>query len=413
MDYETATSAVGQIVRLLPFEQVLAVFTVEDLTLAIESHVEELVLLACEVIGRSDPKGLLASSRLVDVLLETLFYETTSLAVVTKIETTLELLSSDDLIRRRILHDNNSLLMHIRSSSNAVLLTRYLSLLQCILVHLESSEYEDKLYIFHEHDIRQALEADVFLFISLTDFYTSLIKDLKQKSLLGRSGLSNMKRVLEVVIPTYGKIYAQRDELLIVKIYAQKRIFSLFREISMLEDLGYFDCLDIQFLHLSPDNSDFSEFLKFINPLYLMKIQRDYIFDTLVVSPSHLPTWRNFISNEESFDILKGKLNPKAILSLPYFEQMVLLEKMTNYLYSTHYLLNELPRVMSNLLDDEERSITEPETFELRRAVLENLLSCGDAILDVWSEPIKGAYRLIVNGGTAQTSATQVATAHL
>ena len=65
----------------------------------------------------------------------------------------------------------------------------------------------DRLYIFHEHDIRQALEADVFLFISLTDFYTSLIKDLKQKSLLGRSGLSNMKRVLEVVIPTYGKIY--------------------------------------------------------------------------------------------------------------------------------------------------------------------------------------------------------------
>lgn len=118
-------------------------------------------------------------------------------------------------------------------------------------------------------------------------------------------------------------------------------------------------------------------------------------------------------SEKQSFDQVKDNLTSDAILSLPYSEQMVLLQKLTCYEYSARYLLNDLSKVMSNTLDDKSGSITEPETSELRREVLENLLTFDSGMLNVWFQPTQEAYRLLVNGGKVQDSMAHVADTYL
>ena len=59
---------------------------------------------------------------------------------------------------------------------------------------------------------------------------------------------------------------------------------------------------------------------------------------------------------------------------MPYMEQMVLLQRVSQYPHSAEYLLNDLPKVMSNLISNGNGEVIESETVALRRETIENLL---------------------------------------
>lgn len=413
LDHSTAAEVFERVIGLTSFDQVLEAFTVEEMGHALSSHVINLARLACKVLSRSQPKGLFAGTGLIDLMLEQLFDASTELDIVSEIEKCLEQLTSDALIRRRILKDNLQLLLRVRSQFDPICTTRLLALMNGILPHTDRSEFQDKLFIFGETEIHKALDKDIFLFINVTDYYVSILKIVGATSEQRQFSIWVLDRVLSVVIPIYGKIYKQMHEDYMIETFGRKYLFSLFKEISMLSDSHYFEELDSRYLNLTPSNLDFSEFMKFIKPSYLMEVQHDYILGNLTVTPSNLMAWRNLISEKQSFDQVKDNLTSDAILSLPYSEQMVLLQKLTCYEYSARYLLNDLSKVMSNTLDDKSGSITEPETSELRREVLENLLTFDSGMLNVWFQPTQEAYRLLVNGGKVQDSMAHVADTYL
>ncbi|CUS21109.1 LAQU0S02e06062g1_1 [Lachancea quebecensis] len=413
LDHDIAVEVVERVMDLTPFDQALEVFTVEEIGHAVTSHVITLVRLACKVLSRSQPKGLFAGTGLIDLILEQLFDASTELEIVNEIEKCLKQLTSDALIRRRILKDNLQLLMRVRSQFDPICASRFLALMNCILPHIDLSEFQDGLFIFDETEIHKALDKDIILFINLTDYYSSYLRTLGATGEQQKSSSWLLGRMLGVVIPAYGKLYKQIHEYYMIETFARRYLFRLFREISMLKDDRYFEKLDSEYLNLTPSNPDFSEFIKSIKPSYLMRVQHDCILRNLTVTPSNLMVWRNLISEESSFNQVKDILTSDAILSLPYYEQMVLLQKLTCYEHSARYLLNDLSKVMSNTLDDKSGSITEPETSELRREVLENLLMFDSEMLNVWSQPTREAYRLIVNGERVQDSTAHVADTYL
>ncbi|SCV00318.1 LANO_0F06260g1_1 [Lachancea nothofagi CBS 11611] len=413
LDYDMAVDVVGQIVRMVSFDQILGVFEVGDLMNVFNSNVPSLIKLACRVIQRSDPKGLFAGSGLIDLLLIQLFDTKTDVGVIAEIESALKELSCDVLIRRRILGDNAVLLMRTKTNSDPICTARLLELLQSIFPYANSGELNNKLFIFSGKNIIESIDRDIFLFIAITNYYSRLLEVVRNKNESGHSGARILNHILNEVIPTYGKLYREQETHFTAWNYGRKYIFNLVKEISLLRESEYFRLLDEKYLHITASNPDFLEFLKFVNPAYLIENQGKAIMDMLRVTPSHLAVFRNLISNESSFNTIKEKLNADRILEMPYIEQMVLLQKLTSYDYSAYYLLNNLSKVMSNVVDDKAGRITEPETFELRREVLENLLLLPNDFLNVWADPIKKSYRGITTGSEDHGSFAEVADVYL
>ncbi|SCV02693.1 LAME_0H04236g1_1 [Lachancea meyersii CBS 8951] len=413
LDYDLVIDVLEQVISRMPFDQIIEQFSLEDLSSSIESYVPKLVKLACKVIQRSEPKGLFAGSGLVDLLLSRLFNSETDVGSVTEIENVFRQLSSDKLIRRRILSHNSKHLIHVKAGFDPICLARLVELLQVMVPFLDCSELNEKLLIFSEEEIVKSINTDIFLFIAITNYYIGLLESTRSKLEYDRSSAWLVTHILDVTISTYGKLYSTAEELSEVRTYGKQCIFGLFKQISLLEDQEPFKRLDHQYLHLTESNPEFSEFQKFINPLFLISEKRSIVLENLKIRPSHLATLRNLISNERSFDAIKEKLVSDQLLSMPYYEQMVLLQKMSSYDYSALFLINNLSKVMSDLLDDKAGRITEPETVELRRQVLVNLLRLGDEALNVWNEPLKNSYRSFTLGIKAGAGAAQVADVYL
>ncbi|SCU98403.1 LADA_0H12794g1_1 [Lachancea dasiensis] len=413
LDYDSAIEIFAQALELVSFDLILELFSVQDLVLALQSNVTGLVRIACKALQRSDPKGLFASSGLIDVLLLQLFEPGTDLGIVTEIESVFESLVSDTLIRRRILSDNVSLLLRIKLQGDPILLSRLLDLLQVLVLFADCSELNEKLFIFCEEDIRKSLDSDIFAFIAITNYYSALLASIRSEKCSKHGGAWIRTHTMDVVLPTYGSLFANAENDSVAKLYGRQSIYSLFKEISFLDDFGYFERLESEYLHLSPSNADYEEFLKFVNPEYLIHYQRESLLHHIQVTPSHLAAIRNLISSLSSFELLKPKLTADRILDMPYYEQMVLLQKLTEFGYSAEYLLLSLSKVMSHLLDDSSDPVTEPQSFELRRTVLENLLSLGDDALNVWALPIKKAYRSIMTGVVDNGDSAQIADTYL
>ncbi|SCU89044.1 LAFA_0E15896g1_1 [Lachancea sp. 'fantastica'] len=409
LDYDLLIDVVGRMISLMPFDQLMGQFSPQDLSLSIESGIPALAKLACKVLQRSEPKGLFAGLGLLDLILFLLFDPTTDTGTVTEIENVFKALSCDSLVRRRILSHNGKFLIGVKTELDPVLLARLVDLLSSMTPFVDCSELNEKLFLFSEQEIIKSIDIDIFLFISITNYYTDLLYSCGPKLQYDRSCAWLVAHVLDVAIPVYGKLYANAEDDSIVRLYAERYIFRLFAQISMLDDQKHFKRLDQQYLKLTDSNPDFPEFRKFINPFYLISEKKNPVLDHLRVDPSHLAELRNLISNECSFDEIKKVLVPDRILSLPYYERMILLEKLTSYEYSSLFLVNNLSKVMSDLLDDKDGSITETEIVELRRKIFENLLNLSDESLNVWKTPVLNSYRAIITGARNAGGAAQVA----
>ncbi|CAR26423.1 ZYRO0B09328p [Zygosaccharomyces rouxii] len=413
LDYDLLLQLLNNIISICSFEDVLATFTIDDLEMALTSSVAPLVVAACKVIAKSYPRGIFANSVICDILLKLFFDANVSISIVNSIEQTIATLSSDELIRRRVLVNNSPLLMAIRKQFEPISSARLLELLNIEAAYLTNSEFNEKLFVIRSEEISKSLEVDIVMFIHITAYYTKLLEEVFTQGLSQTHPRKWLLKYILPIIPSFGKIYEKREEFTDVKFFAKSYLFKLFRKVSYLDDESVFASLDRDYIHISKENEHINDFLSFVNPEYLYNHYQSLIIELTSVVPSHLGILRNLIANERCFSLIKDQLTASAILAMPYMEQMVLLQKLSQFSHSVHYLLEYLPKVMSSLLYNENGEVTETESANLRREILENLLKYDKDTLNVWYSPVRDEYKRIVQGTSSNEAQVNLASSYL
>ncbi|CDH11334.1 related to DNA mismatch repair protein HSM3 [Zygosaccharomyces bailii ISA1307] len=413
LDHNLLLQLLNSIISICSFEDVLATFSIEDLEEALNSGISPLIEAACKVIAKSYPKGIFANSVLCDILLKLYFDPNGDISIITDVEKTIATLSSDELIRRRILINNVSLLMAIRKQFEPISMARLLELLNIEAGFMSNGEFDEKLFIIRSEEIYKSLEMDIIMFIHITTFYCKLLEEiLFQDRSHNHPNQWLLKHILPI-LPTFGLIYEKRAQYADVKYFARSYLFNLFRKVSYLDDENIFSSLDDNYIHISRENEYISDLLSFVNPKYVYEKHQNLLLEFSTIMPSHLGILRNFVADEDCFLLVKSNLTSTAILAMPYMEQMVLLQRMSQFAHCVRYLLDLLPKVMSGLLYGENGEITETECATLRRETFENLLKFDKDVLNVWYEPLREEYKKVSYGGTSNEVQATLASTYL
>ena len=190
-----------------------------------------------------------------------------------------------------------------------------------------------------------------------------------------------------------GSIFDRKDKYHDLMSFCKITLFKFFQKVSFLSpsidpDMHTFKELDEQYLHVSIESEFVDDYLSFINPEYLFRFHRSLVENYIILTASQLPIFRNLISNKDTFELINNELNSDSILALPYLKQMVLLQKMAKYDYSTNYLIYQLPKVMTNSIDNNDNHIKEPETVPLRSEIINTLLRLPPKYINVWYKHI-------------------------
>lgn len=392
IDYVELLELLNHLLPLIKFEDILQNYSINDLQRALKSNMIPLQQSACKIIANSYPKGLFTTSILFDILLDIYFGVKTDILVINDIEKIWYNLCSDELVQKTLVINNFPLLKMIKDMGNPISLTRLLKLLE-ILFELSASlqqVFSTDLFTFPLDQLSNFASTDIVLFIHIVKYLTTLTDIADSNS--SRRWITSF---LKDMILNIGELYKRCEDIIDIKVFAIRYIFVLFQKISYLdseEDL--FHIIDTQYLNITLGNEFLIDYLSFINPEYLFHYHKKILEEVVNLKASNLPVIRNLISNEKTFHLIKEQLNGNNILTLPYMEQMVLLQKMSQYKHSMNYLLHNLPKIMSNLIENPDATILEPETIELRKQTLHNLLQFQSEELNVWYPSILKEYKI-------------------
>ena len=418
-DYEELLTLLDNIMTLCSFETIVKIYTIEDVVLALNSRISHLVRTACKVISRVEPLNYLVTVEqkhgLLSIFMDVYFDKETDLTVISDMEGVLRILSKDDDIRRFILNEKSELLQRVKANGESLAMSRLLELLTIEINEISNAtELDDQIFIFSVTDILAMLETDYFDFINFLRYIITVFEVINSRAReitfadsVNHDFADALFQKFSYVIPVIGNIW--KENTADVALLAKSYFFRFFELVSYLPVLDYFKQLDHEYLTIDYDNKDIIEFLSFVNPQYLTNNCEELVSNYVKVIPSHLTILRNLISTSDSFALIKSKLTPSAVSVLPYFEQMVLLEKMTQFEYSTKFLSSYLPQAMTNLINDGDViNIVEPETVELRNTVIRNILQFPETDLHQWYIPLTNELLRINNPGTATVADTKI-----
>lgn len=420
-DYEELLNLLDNLISICSFQRVLEIYTINDLEQALSSNINNLARIACKIVRISQPTDYFINAELKNgifpIILNLYFNSNTNISIINEIEKIFQKLSCDEKVRNFILNDNLSLLMKVKTDFDTLTISRLLELLTIEVNLIDVKvEYNELVFLFAEAEIFKAIETDSFLFINLLRYFISILEliDISSKEITIGAEQQNSDRneillnSISPLFPTIGKIY--QDNVSDVVLFAKSYFFKFFEKVSYLNSLDYFRSLDVNFINIDYDNAYLVDYLSFVNPEYLFEYENELILNYVRASASHITILRNLISNEKTFSLVRNKITASNILDLPYMEQMILLEKITRFEYSTVYLVSSLPKVMSNLIDDGNSNvIVEPETVEMRSVVIRNLLEFEREVLNVWYIPLTEELVKINHPGYSSQPSTKIA----
>ena len=421
-NYEELLLLLDNMISICPFNDITKIYSMQDIQQAILSNVDYLIRIACKIIRNSQPLDYFVTEQpnqaILNQLLELYFEKETSIVIVTEIEKIFTQLSKNFKFRNFILQQNETSLLKIKDFNETITTSRLYELLTTELNFMDlETEFSDSLFLSSKSDIYTAVHSDPFQFISILQYCTStlkhinyLFKETRLSESMTQETNKNAKFLIDKIapiLPVLGTIY--KENISDVADIARSYFFQLFREVSYLPTLSLFRELDSNDILIDHDNSDLLDYLAFVNPEYLFQYCRDLIVQFIKVEASYLGIWRNCIQHKELFCLIKDKLTSKNVLYLPYLEQMVLLDKLSQYDYSTEFLVNSLPSVMTNLINDEdENNLVNPETIELRATVIRNLLEFDEILLGVWYIPLTSELFKINHPGSYNEAKTKI-----
>ncbi|CAI4037502.1 hypothetical protein SMKI_02G3790 [Saccharomyces mikatae IFO 1815] len=394
LNYDYLLDIVDKLVPMTDFDDVLEVYSVEDLMKALQSGIAPLRVAACKVIENSQPKGLFATSNIIDLLLDILFDEKVDNDKVTaSIERTLERLSTDELIRRRLFDNNLRYLINVKSRMQTVSFVRLIDFLAIELPLISGPEFKEALFCFTKHEVLKSVD-DILAFIELVNYYAKFLLAIRNQ------GKYWALKYIEKTLRVFAQLFEDTENYPDVRDFSTNRLLQLFAEVSRIEEDEYslFRSIDKDFLKIGSETKLVNEWLELINPHYLIKYHKDLVNNSFHVSGYSIEISRNLVADQECFIAIKNKFNSEVILKLPYLEQMQVVETLTRFTYSSEFLLNELPKVMGSLVGGSAGAIVDLETIHYRNCALKNLLDKGEKNLSIWYEPLVREYSRAING---------------
>lgn len=404
LDFSLLLSILDCVISLCPFEDVLDVFSVEDLTYALKSQIAGLVKSACKVIGAARPKDIFAGSAVLDEMLVVFFNISTDVDVINEIEKILPILMTDELNRRRLLENNIPTLLDAKRIEESSVFCRLLDLLVILFENISFEEFREDLFIVDSDMITKAVEEDILVFIHVCKYYTHLLVILRSSADKKWS-----LRYLRHVFSSLGECFAKRHDYEDVEHFGRTYLLQFFSEISYLEDFNVFMELEERYFPFSGEHPDMSEFLTVINPAYFSKYHEN-IVKNLKLSPRNIEVYRNLLRDETCFELLKDSIISSELLSMPYLEQLYFLEALTAHSYGIHHLTHEMSMVMNDIIN---KNATERTCFKLRLKVFENLLEANPQELSIWLIPLQSEYTNIMNGKPTQSRGHSIANDYL
>ena len=404
INYSSLLELLDNLVTLCPFDSIIEVYPPAELLEAVNSGITPLIRSACKVVSKSNPPDrLLEEEQTVDsfgifqTLLRLYFDKNSDIEVVNDIEKLFHELCGNVNVYNFFTDRSLPFLLKVKDELDSVRVTRLLELLSILFdPRAPAAQFNERLFFFDSNELKKSIEVDVFLFVGLLRYYAHIIKVISASSkevmithniAAGPADFSWLLTKLRPIIFAIGDIFCSDTDG--VRSFASSYFFEIFRAFSHLYDLDTIYQFDLEYLHINRENRDLDDLLALLNPEYLCSYHAELVSSYVSLSPSHLAIFRNLISNETSFNAIKNKITSHNVLNMPYLEQMVLMEKLSQYEYSANFLIHDLPKVMSNLIDDGgNTSIVEPEVVELRRTTIKNLLQYDPTFLNVWYAPL-------------------------
>ncbi|ODQ64090.1 hypothetical protein NADFUDRAFT_80222 [Nadsonia fulvescens var. elongata DSM 6958] len=137
--------------------------------------------------------------------------------------------------------------------------------------------------------------------------------------------------------------------------------------------------------------------LSHIEPIYLAEqLGPSGHLSKITVKASNIGVFMNLVQTQQSFEFMT-QLTSTSLLDLSYTDLFALLVQITRFEWSTQQLASHWPRVMSRIIEWDD--ITEPQSFNLRQQVLEQLfLMSNSDFLEHWKYQIKTAYKELIHG---------------
>ncbi|CAI1934582.1 hypothetical protein SEUBUCD646_0D04770 [Saccharomyces eubayanus] len=395
LNYDYLLDILDKLVPMIDFDEVLEIYSAEDLIKALESEIDLLSVAACKIIENSQPKGLFATTNIIDILLDILFNGKLGNDNLTgSIEKVFERLSSDELIRRRLFDNNLPFLIDVKNKMETVSFVRLIDFLTIEFPFINGPEFKEAVFCFTKEEVLKSVE-DIFAFIELVNYYTKLMLDIR-----GQDKYWALKHV-EQTLPIFAKLFEDTENYPDVRAFSKNRLLQLFAEISRIDEdeFAFFKTIDKDYLKIGSETKLINEWLQLINPQYLIKNHKDLVVNRFRISGYSMEVLRNLVTDKECFDLIKDKFNSEIILKLPYLEQMQLVEALTRFAYTSKFLINELPKVMSSLIGDgSANTIVDLESIHYRNSALINLLNMGENDLNIWFTPLMEEYSTAING---------------
>lgn len=410
VDFEIVLDLLHNLFPLCTFQSIISVFNESDIRNALQSKINPLIRTACKVISNSSPLNALQESGIFEILLDLHYNKNTDISIINDIELCWGKLVKDKNVQGVLLGGNClTLLRTIRKSNNPILVTRLFALLEIIVPYTKESEFNSDLFIFSASEILATAEEDITYFTNIILYCIELVEISQTYDFSAKLSHNWLTEYLVKSIEQFGAIYRDIDNYIEVKLFSKKYLFRLFAKVSFYKDSNLYHSLDLKYFHINELSEDILDFLSFSNPSYLLQFHSDLCLKFSVLKPSNITVIRNLVSNEKTFNLIKENITSDLFVKMPYMEQMVLWQKISQFEYCVKYLVTSTPSIISSLLNTEKENIVEPETVELRRQTFDNLLKLDDSIFDVWLDLIKKEYISITNGKPIDNSMTKIA----
>lgn len=399
-DLEPVIELIEALLAPKSFDEVLSFISIDDLAAGLESGISPLQTICIKQIAKAQPPDLVANTPLIDKLLD-IFADPNSRCTQAVHDALVKLANKGELVIKRIFSESSSsMLRQIHDSDNAVLQGRLMSLLESILAlnwSVPSTLLQFPLSIYNPNSPTW----DILQTLTTIQFYRTIIENAHPKTL--------MKDISQQINAITG-LFAMRNEVDDVQSFLLTEIFLLFRELSHQEP-ALFGELDQQYnivssvMGDSQHPNDRISLLTFVSPKYLLEAHPDVI-DSIKFKSAEIPIIRNMLSYQQPF--LKLGPDQSRLMALSYSDLLLVLLVVAKTNFGLATLLHDWPQVMNSIISKE--NIRQPEIFNLRRELLEILVSKQASTLGVWYGGIKEAYREVILGAGYNQEAQAIVT---
>lgn len=378
------------------FTEVLTLIPLDDLlTAAATVLVPSLQVVAIQQLSKVSTEDLIQHKEILQTLVEQLADPETK--SIKAFESCLVKLAQGEAGLRQLESGNTyAVLKKMHNSNNSVLIGRVLEVAKGLVAIDPVAEFTS--LIQFDPEIFNPAHWDVLLVSTIITYYREILSN------------SNVVRALENELYTIAYVYSKRSEEPEVRMFLQSDIVGLFGTLSRHYP-EEFHAIDAKYKIVEDsltDQEDRVRVLTMLGPKYLLQYHKSAL-KTIKYDAKDVSALRNLLSDQESFEFMAP--TQAQILQLnEYDDKMFILSGVLKTEAGLHALLSTWPGVMNEIVHPTS-AVSNPQSLDLRREVLEILVDAKPSDLGVWYGPVREAYRELIFGKNSG-NAPQVAIAH-